>query len=447
MKNRFWRVLLAALLALCMALPLFACGCDGNKTTTEATDPVTEAPTETVTEPDISVDPATFGAADITYNCQDDSVLNAYAGKTAEDHAAVCAFYKKNGYELYSGSEKNGSLFATYTNGAKMAHIYWLKNSGELNIVTSDTAGGTLPPTIPAVTAGNTPVTVTQIKDSAHVNGMGYVVQLADGSFIVYDGAYSDQARKFVKTMEDMLPEGEIPLIRAWVLTHSHNDHWPTFNRVADRMASKVKVEYVIFAPIDPEIAVSENGDTYFNTDIHEDIAKLGATAVYAHTGMEFAFCNLKMEVLLASDDIYKDNISHGAWFFNNSSLVTRLYGESYSFFALGDIGLVGSDWMLGVYGDYLKSDMVQIAHHGVEDVSLAFYETVKASILWYPCNQSLYDLQDRNNDVRDALRERDYTKEILIAGLGQYTRAWGTTFDANAPLSVTDHPTLGPKN
>ena len=150
--------------------------------------------------------------------------------------------------------------------------------------------------------------------------------------------------------------------------------------------------------------------------------------------------------MLLSSDDIYKDNVSHGAWFFNNSSLVTRLYDESYNFLALADIGLVGADWMLGVYGDYLKSNMVQIAHHGVEDVSLAFYETVQASILWYPCNQSLYDLQDRNNDVRDALREREYTKEILIAGLGQYTRAWGTTFEANAPLSVTDHPTLGPK-
>jgi arabinan endo-1,5-alpha-L-arabinosidase len=31
-------------------------------------------------------------------------------------------------------------------------------------------------------------------------------------------------------------------------------------------------------------------------------------------------------------------------------------------------------------------------------------------------------------------------TKEILIAGLGQYTRAWGTTFDPNAPLSMPDY-------
>ena len=30
-----------------------------------------------------------------------------------------------------------------------------------------------------------------------------------------------------------------------------------------------------------------------------------------------------------------------------------------------------------------------------------------------------------------------DCTNEILIAELGQYVRAWGTTFDKDAPLSI----------
>lgn len=444
MKLHTLRILLISLLVLSMALPLFAC--DGEQPA-ETTVEETPAPTEEVTEPDISVDPATFGTADVTYTCQDGSLLNTFAGKTAEDHAAVCAFYKKNGYEVYSTTEKNGSLFTTYVNGEKMAHIYWLKNSGDLNIVTSDTAGVTLPPATPAVTAGDIPVTVTQMKDAAHVNGMGYFVQLADGSFIVFDGSYSDQARRLVKAMQELTPEGEKPLIRAWVLSHSHDDHWPTFRQVAQRQASSVRVEYVIFSPIDPDVALAENGDNYFNGDIHGDIAKLGAKTVYAHTGMEFNFCGLKMEMLLSSDEIYKDGQSHGAWFFNNSSLVTRLYDENYNFLVMGDIGKAGADIMLDIYGDYLKSDMIQIAHHGVEDVPLYFYEVTKGSILFYPCNQSLYDLKDRNNDVRDALREQDYTKEILIAGLGQYTRAWGTAFEADAPLSVPDHPVLGPQS
>ena len=85
---------------------------------------------------------------------------------------------------------------------------------------------------------------------------------------------------------------------------------------------------------------------------------------------------------------------------------------------------------------------MCQISHHGVEDVPLHFYERVKASILFYPCNLWLYDQTERHWDVRKALEERDYTKEILIAGLGQYTRPWGTTFEKDAPLSMPDYPT-----
>lgn len=80
-----------------------------------------------------------------------------------------------------------------------------------------------------------------------------------------------------------------------------------------------------------------------------------------------------------------------------------------------------------------------------MEDVPLSFYEEVKASILYYPCNIRLYDQTERHFDVRTALEERDYTKEILIAGCGQYKLAWGTTFEADAPVVIPDHPTKGP--
>lgn len=458
MKLRMLHILLISLLVLSMALPLFAC--DGGNAPADTTAPAesseaptteapTEEPTEEVTEAPMPTEvslPEGYTAPDVTYECQDDSIFYGFAGKTEESFNTVLEGYKALGFRVYSDLTKNGSRFATLVGDGPLAHIYWLKNTGELNIVLSPTAAATLPPVTPAVTAGDTPVTVTQMRDANHVNGMGYFVQLADGSFIVFDGAYSDQSRRLVKAMKELCPAGQKPVVRAWVLSHSHDDHWPTFSQIAKRQASEITVEYVIFSPIDPEIAVSENGDTYFNTDVHADIAKFGAKTVYAHTGMEFTFCNLKMEVLLSSDDIYKDNVSHGAWFFNNSSTVVRLYDESYSFLVMGDIGKVGAELMMGVYGDYLKSDMIQIAHHGVEDVPLEFYEVAKGSILFYPCSQWLYDQTDRHYDVRMALRERDYTKEILIAGLGQYTRAWGTVYEADAPLSTPDHPDYAPK-
>ncbi len=435
MKRNAVLTLTLWILLLSMLIPMSACTTDGG----ESSDGSAETQTEAETLPD-PIDPESYGYADITYKCEDNSVLRTYLDKTAEDFAGVRSYFLQEGYRVYTESDKAGSLFCTLTDGTAMAHVYWIASSKELSVVRSDDAGKTLPPVLSAEEVqGSVTPSITQMRDSSNVNGMCYIVQLPDGSFIVYDGSYEKRAKKVMAQIEDLHTGSDKPLIRAWVLTHSHDDHHPTFSYFCNNYADDVKVEYVIFAPIEIELAKQIGGDDYFNVDIHEDVTKLGAQLVYAHTGMEFVFGEFRMEVLLAADDLFK--IGNHNNYFNNSSLVTRIYTENYSAIFLGDIGKEGTDLMTAMYGaEYLKSDVCQISHHGVEDVPLEFYETVQASILYYPCNLYLYNQTERHYEERKALEERDYTKEILIAGLGQYTRDWGTTFAADAELSMPDY-------
>ena len=435
MKRNVLLTLTLWILLVAILVPMTACTTDGG----EASDGSAETQTEGETLPD-PIDPESYGYADITYKCEDNSILRTYKDKTAEDFAGVRSYFLHEGYSVYTESEKAGNYFCTLTNGADMAHVYWIASSAELSVVSSKTAGETLPPVLtPEEVQGNVTPTVTQMRDSSNVNGMCYIVQLPDGSFIVYDGSYEKRAKKVMQQIEELhVGEGK-PLIRAWVLTHSHDDHHPTFSYFCNKYASDVQVDYVIFAPIEVELAKQIGGDDYFNVGIHEDITKLGAQLVYAHTGMEFVFGEFKMEVLLAADDLFK--VGNHNNYFNNSSLVTRIYTENYSALLLGDIGKEGTDLMTAMYGaEYLKSNICQVSHHGVEDVPLEFYEIVQASILYYPCNLNLYNQTERHYEERKALEERSYTKEILIAGLGQYTREWGTTFAEDAPLSIPDY-------
>ena len=430
MKKNIILTLTLWMLLLAMLLPMAAC--------TQEQEQGNDSETAADALPD-PIDPASFGTADVTYECQDDSVLCSYLNKTAEDFAGVRSYYLQKGCTVYAESEKAGNLFATLINGEFMAHIYWIRYSGELNVVLSDTAGETLPPALtPEEVQGSVTPSVTQMRDSSNVNGMCYIVQLPDGSFIVYDGSYEKRATKVLAQLEDLhVGEGK-PHVRAWVLTHSHDDHHPAFSFICNRKASEVEVDYVIFAPIEETLAEQIGGDDYFNVRIHEDIEKLGAKTVYAHTGMEFSFGDFKMEVLLAADDLFK--VGNHNNYFNNSSLVTRIHTADYNALFMGDIGKEGTNLMTDMYGDYLQSDYCQVSHHGVEDVPLEFYELVQASILAYPCNQWLYDQTERHYDVRIALEQRSYTKEILIAGCGQFTREWGTTFAEDAPLSMPDY-------
>ncbi len=456
MKYTALRFLTVFLLVMAMAIPLFACtGSETPEETTVITDEVTDEPTEESTEAiteeiteaetaeplPTEIDlPEAYKTADIVYNCNDGSVLHNYTGKTDADFAAVCAYYTEQGFQVYSSRNMAENTVATFVGDGPMAHVYWIKAKGELNIVLSDTAASTLPPMAPEVTDGEYECSVIQLKDNTNVNGMSYIIQLKDGSYIVYDGSYSGQARKLTKYMQDNYHGEGKPIVRAWVLTHSHNDHYPTFQTVARRMENTVKVEYIIYSPINRENYELNEEESYFGSeDFFADVAQFeGARLVYAHTGMDFTFCNLKMEVLMTPETLFKGGEPKGN--FNNTSVVTRLYDEDYSALFLGDIAVKGSTYIHEIYGSYLKSDMCQVSHHGVEDVPLSFYEEVQASILYYPCNIWLYDQTERHYDVRVALENRDYTKEILIAGCGEYKRAWGTKFAADAPLSMPDY-------
>ena len=383
--------------------------------------------------------------ADVTYAGDDDSMLYTFENKNAADFEAACKYYTDNGYTVYRATEKVDNRFTTFTKGTAMAHVYWFKELSELNIVISDTAAYYLPPVNPAVTDGDVECTIVQLEDSTHVNGMSYVIQLKDGSYIVYDGSYSSQARLLLQYLKDNHKGEGKPLIRAWVMTHSHNDHYPAFSQIARRWADQIQVEYVLVNPLNEEEFELDEEELYLSTTFREDVARFSGTKlVYVHTGMEFVFCNLTMEVLWTPDDLYKNitnrTLANRDINFNNTSIVTRLYDTDYNTLFTADIGKRGTDMMVTVYGDYLKSDACQVAHHGVEDVPFSFYDIVRAPLLFYPCDYDLYDNNTRHLTVRLKIEQTDYTKEILIQGLGRYIRAWGTTYAADASLSIPDY-------
>ena len=407
--------------------------------TVEQTTPETDAPVPTVAP----IDPATFGVADIVYDCDDGSVLSTYNERTSADFKGVCAYYEKEGYTVYSSNDMGGNLAATYVKGAAMAHVYHHPSNGELNVVVSETAGDTLPPATPAVTDGSAVTSITQIRDTQNFIGMGYVIQLADGSFIVYDGSYSNQATKILGTIRRMHTGEGKPIIRAWVLTHSHNDHYPAFEMIANKNSyrTQITVEHVIVSPLnDANFSLNAEEEFYLSTKFYEDAALFGAKVVFAHTGMRFTFCNLDMEILYAPESTYKYSSDKGN--FNSTSIVTRLYDENYSAMFTGDVSNWGVDFMMDAYGegDYLKSDVCQMSHHGVEGIYIMpFYDEVAPQIMFYPASVSLFTSNDSayRPEVHNTLFTRDYIKEILVHGYDQFTRPWGTKFDADAALSV----------
>ena len=340
--------------------------------------------------------------------------LSKYDGEPKESFLGVCKYYDSTGYKLYGYNELGPVLSATYTKDKSMMHIYWIGGElNELGIVTSKTGAENLPPQTPEVTDGPNDTVVAQMRaleqnPKTNLNGMGYVVRLADGSFIIYDGGYELRLGELWDTLKTYNGGEEGIVIRAWLLTHAHGDHYPCFNAFADEYADKVKLEYMLISP-----SGDKTGTSYLDT-VQRSVNKFdGAKTILAHTGMVFNFCDVKMEILISADEVYVDAVSDD---FNNTSLVSRIIKEGgKSMIFLGDAGDDISTRLVPMYGEYLKSDMCQAAHHGVEDFTVGAYRLIRAAIWFYPCNSSLYGRYDRNGDVRIEIRYAEYTEKIYL--------------------------------
>ena len=416
---------------------------DPDETQPAETDPAETQPAETETQDFTPVDvplPEDYATADDVYDCEDDSFVYSYKNKTADDYAAVCAFYKAQGYAVYSETDMGGSPAMTLTNKGGMAHVYWLKNLGELSIVTSSTAAGTLPPKTPAVTDGEVECTVGQLNN---LGGMGYVIRLKDGSFIVSDGGDIGNTASLYNYLTKYNTREGKPVIRAWILTHSHCDHYGIFEGFAQnsKYSGGVIVENIIMAPLNKDVFTDLNANDekgYLAYVFPKSVQRFkGAKVTFAHTGMEFTFCDLKMQFLCTPENLYKNTSDLGLS--NNTSIVTRLYKDDYDVLLSADIMSKGCQFMMDAYGDLLKSDMVTAAHHGMDDAPLAYYDTVQAPVIFYACDAKAYDGDGLYpfHHVRLAVQAADYTKEILIAGGGEFIRPWGYKPAADAELSM----------
>ena len=359
------------------------------------------------------------------YDIREGEELFSFFERESEDFFGVCKKLSDDGYELYSCHEINGNFFATYYKGEALVHVYWIECESELNVVRSATGGGALPHC--RIEGGFTP-SVTQLK-SDKANGMGYAVQLSDGSFIVYDGGYNHHAEHLFEVLSGLWGSEEGIVIRAWVLTHSHCDHYPCFVGFAERFAHRVRLEALMISPTNIEDAA----DKYLNVGVHEDLKKFeGAKLLYVHTGMRFAYGDVELEVLFTADELYINEAPritgiNGQRDLNCSSIVSRVSTKEKSCLFLGDAYPDEALRAVIYYGSYLKSDMCQVSHHGLERFPLIAYRHINAGVLFYPCAEITYTRVgkeiNRYENVRRALRESKYTKEIIVHDKADETR------------------------
>ncbi len=347
--------------------------------------------------------------------CNHDQIEYYYSGTT---EAAFTAYRQKlasEGYELYCENIIDGNLFATYTKKTTMIHAYYVKNRNAVRIITGSTTGQAKLPTNTDGKPEYIKITESKITQMTHDYDAGsfgncYVITLEDGSFIIMDGG-ADTSKKDSLRLFSLLKklnerqDGKI-VIAAWFISHSHGDHVGGLVNLCATYGTGVVIEQFIANTPDKIVYYNSRNPGNAESTFAAVEKSLGSfKLVKPHTGMKFWVRNAQIEILYTQEDIYPDFLRE----FNNSSMVFKMMIGGQTVMWLGDVEYEGSDIITEMYGAALKSDIVQVSHHGWDGGSLELYNRINPATAFWPTSIKIFTDHTSGKNTTEMTRIVDY--------------------------------------
>lgn len=324
----------------------------------------------------------------------------------AEDtELCVCEKVTPEAYDAYLGylgsllslkesaSNTVGSLRArTYRiSGGGILHVTHNAGDGRLRIL-HDPLGGVLrdlPPQGAAIShkicqpvLSVMPLNFSQ-QNPIDCNGMGFVLLLEDGSFLIWDGGYAIDAERLYAYLwkSSPFPDHRI-VISAWILTHSHGDHCGCFNAFTRLFAEQVTVRcFLLNPPVAGEGVIGQRACDSFLTETFPALLSRypNARAVRVHAGQRAIFSGAEVEILQTYEDILPAQMD---WL-NEASVVTRLKVGGQTVLFCADCEMKGDNQLI-LLGDALKSDFLQVSHHAYSGGSPELWDAVDPGYLFW---------------------------------------------------------------
>lgn len=370
----------------------------------------------------LSVLPAADGTefSGIYYN-GDGSYVVTLTDVTVEEYYGYNNKLESVGFEQYADNEINGNLFFTFTGESYTVTNIYIKYDAKIKII-SEPAGELPDNEGDRVTTGGVATLVTQIglevpnNTADYQNGMSYVIRLCDGSFIIIDGGHNRAANatNLYKIMRNQAPDVNNIVVAAWIFTHAHTDHTGAF-RQFNAYAKYVKVEKFIFNFTDEKKPETGNLMVEYITGIKKEIsANFPDAKVYkAHAGQVYRIRNAEVEILYSLELLTPADLSN----YNRTSLMFTINIEGEKLMFLGDCTVESSALMCLLYGNTLKSDFVQVGHHGYSGGSTELYTLINPTYVLWPLAEHTYTTSHRNAPRNAFFRISEKIKQICVAG------------------------------
>ena len=354
--------------------------------------------------------PCGFGTPMGTFACGNGVWQMLFECAAEEDAEGYVAALREAGYRVLSVNHKGVNVFWQLKNEKIVIMAAYIPCESSLRVIAEPVESAVISGVkdedyeavcrtqVTQIGLGCDDVGLHNCQNRPYGVSMSYVIRLCDGSFIVYDGGmpYSEYADRLYTVLKSQTELRKRIVIAAWVLTHAHPDHTGVFDLFAEEYASKITVENIV---LNFGMPVSSEDMRYQNHILAQAQKFPNARVMKVNVGTDLYFRNAKMEVLFEQTLLAPKIIEN----LNAATLVTRVELDGKSFMFLADHAdyagsekhpahLFNNGAIRRMYGDYLRSDVVQVAHHGLGGGgTAALYELIAAKYALWPVGEEKF--------------------------------------------------------
>lgn len=232
-------------------------------------------------------------------------------------------------------------------------------------------------------------ITLTQLSPQGSRQMMGYLLKTNTGKLIVIDGGTIEDTDHLIEEINEN--GGKVDF---WFLTHAHDDHVGAFTQIVQNTDIEIGTIYVSVNDYawyeENEPTRADFTKTFLDTLSQE---KVKNKVIQPTLNETIVVDNIEIEILGLKNPEITENAG------NEQSMVIKFDTGKTTLLILGDTGMKSSEKLLTNQKDKLKSDIVQMAHHGQSGASQELYEVIKPTTCLWPTPEWLWNNDSGNGE------------------------------------------------
>ena len=369
--------------------------------------------------------PAYVGGEQSVMDAADGIDLLLVQNTNKYEYQSFCNALLADGYTVYVTRILNGNIYTTFTKGGDFVHTHFAPSNNTVKVTMGDASDL---PTRKQDTVINKVCEpkltfIAQRADKPehepHTDiGLSVIFTLSDGRLVVLDGGMPNEKNHLglLEAMREASPDKDNVVIAGWYLSHAHIDHHGAAWQFILQHLDKVKIEaFVLNYAADchyenlTEDSWKKADDAQLFRGALEKISP-DTKVIKAHSGQVYYYGEEAVEIVYSVEDYYPEPLNYN----NSSSLVLRLHAKGNTVMLLADTTHTSGARMMELHGDALKSDMVQIAHHGMWASYSKLYRYINAPVLLWPSNLTNAKKWFNDSVVQTAI---GIAKDVYLSG------------------------------